>query len=114
MKKGRTIKLEQRPKRGIRPRRRRRLHPRARRLPRARCSSSARSTASTIPKGASDAVRAAAVQLVDKRGPQVLLDAAKCHFKTADAVLAEAGLGARRARPRRAGGIANRAERRPS
>jgi ribonuclease HIII len=46
----------------------------------------------TLPKGASDAVRQVAVKLVQARGPQVLLDAAKCHFRTTDAVLAEAGL----------------------
>ena len=42
-----------------------------------------------IPKGAAAQVQAAARQLVDKQGPQVLLDAAKCHFRTADAVLAQ-------------------------
>jgi ribonuclease HIII len=40
-----------------------------------------------IPKGASDAVRAAAEQLVERDGPSVLLETAKCHFKTADHVL---------------------------
>lgn len=44
-----------------------------------------------LPKGASDAVQAAAVQLVKQHGPQILLEVAKCHFKTADAVLARAG-----------------------
>lgn len=45
----------------------------------------------TLPKGASDAVRAAAVELAKKHGPQVLIKAAKCHFRTADAVLQAAG-----------------------
>ena len=44
-----------------------------------------------FPKGASDQVRAAAVALIKKHGPSVLLDVAKCHFRTADVVLAEAG-----------------------
>lgn len=44
-----------------------------------------------LPKGASATVNAAAVQLVKKHGPEVLLDTTKCHFKTADAVLAAAG-----------------------
>jgi ribonuclease HIII len=44
-----------------------------------------------IPKGASDRVRAAAVALVRKAGPGVLLDVAKCHFRTADQVLETAG-----------------------
>lgn len=42
-----------------------------------------------IPKGASDAVRAAAVELARRRGPEILIDTVKCHFKTTDAVLAE-------------------------
>jgi ribonuclease HIII len=44
-----------------------------------------------IPKGASAAVREAAVALIGKAGPQVLIDVGKCHFKTADAVLSAAG-----------------------
>ncbi len=44
-----------------------------------------------IPKGASDRVREMAVLLVKQRGPEVLLETAKCHFKTADAVLESAG-----------------------
>jgi ribonuclease HIII len=44
-----------------------------------------------IPKGASAQVRAAAVSLVRQRGPAVLAECAKCHFRTADAVLEEAG-----------------------
>jgi ribonuclease HIII len=42
-----------------------------------------------IPKGASEAVREAAVKLARKAGPRILLQTAKCHFKTTDAVLAE-------------------------
>ena len=45
-----------------------------------------------LPKGASDAVQQAAVQLVRKAGPQVLLETAKCHFKTTDTVLRELNL----------------------
>lgn len=43
-----------------------------------------------LPKGASAAVNAAAVQLVTQQGPATLLNVAKCHFRTTDAVLAEA------------------------
>jgi ribonuclease HIII len=43
-------------------------------------------------KGASAAVRESAVQLVRARSPEVLVQTAKCHFKTTDAVLAELGL----------------------
>lgn len=39
-------------------------------------------------KGASAAVKDAAVELVKKHGPQSLIKAAKCHFKTTDEVLA--------------------------
>jgi len=42
-------------------------------------------------KGASAGVKEMAVELVKKHGPKVLLETAKCHFKTTDAVLAEAG-----------------------
>jgi len=44
-----------------------------------------------VPKGASDQVRAAAEALVRKHGPQILLRTAKCHFRTTDQVLAAAG-----------------------
>jgi ribonuclease HIII len=40
-----------------------------------------------LPKGASGAVQQAAVQLVEKHQPRVLLETAKCHFKTTDTVL---------------------------
>ena len=45
-----------------------------------------------FPKGASAAVQERAHELVRKKGPQILLQVAKCHFKTTDAVLARAGL----------------------
>lgn len=44
-----------------------------------------------IPKGASAKVRETAVEIVRKHGPQMLKRCAKCHFKTADAVLEAAG-----------------------
>jgi ribonuclease HIII len=44
-----------------------------------------------IPKGASAQVRAAAEGIVRSRGPQVLLQTCKCHFRTADQVLAACG-----------------------
>lgn len=44
-----------------------------------------------IPKGASAAVKASAIDLVKKTSPNVLIDVAKCHFKTTDAVLEAAG-----------------------
>ena len=45
-----------------------------------------------FPKGASAAVQEAARELIAKKGPAVLLETAKCHFKTTDAVLAGAQL----------------------
>jgi ribonuclease HIII len=44
-----------------------------------------------IPKGASAQVKEVACEIVKKHGPQVLLDVAKCHFKTADEVLSQCG-----------------------
>ncbi len=44
-----------------------------------------------LPKGASEAVRAVALDIVRTRGPAALLDMAKCHFRTADQVLEAAG-----------------------
>lgn len=44
-----------------------------------------------FPKGASAGVREAAVELVKAKGPEILLETAKCHFKTTDAVLEAAG-----------------------
>jgi ribonuclease HIII len=40
-----------------------------------------------FPKGASTQVREAAAQLAGKHGPKILLETAKCHFKTTDLVL---------------------------
>jgi len=45
----------------------------------------------TFPKGASAAVQHAAVELLKTRSPETLLEVAKCHFKTTDEVLAQAG-----------------------
>jgi ribonuclease HIII len=45
----------------------------------------------TMPKGASAGVREWAVELVKRKGAAVLLETAKCHFKTTDQVLAAAG-----------------------
>lgn len=44
-----------------------------------------------LPKGASDQVKAAAGGLVQKHGGAVLLETAKCHFKTTDDVLGPLG-----------------------
>jgi ribonuclease HIII len=44
-----------------------------------------------VPKGASDKVRREAEKLVAYNGPGILLDTAKCHFRTTDKVLAEVG-----------------------
>ncbi len=43
-------------------------------------------------KGASAAVKETAMQLAKARGPEVLLETAKCHFKTTDDVLSKLGL----------------------
>jgi ribonuclease HIII len=44
-----------------------------------------------MPKGASEQVKTAAIELVKKAGPEVLLKTSKCHFKTTDQVLAACG-----------------------
>lgn len=44
-----------------------------------------------LPKGASPQVRAAAEALVRAQGPSVLVEVAKCHFRTTDVVLAATG-----------------------
>ena len=44
-----------------------------------------------FPKGASSRVVDSAIALVKSRGPEILLETAKCHFKTTDKVLAAAG-----------------------
>ena len=51
----------------------------------------ARIHGTTFQKGASDAVRQTAVDLVRAKGPRILVSVAKCHFRTTDAVLAAAG-----------------------
>ena len=50
-----------------------------------------RDLGAALQKGASDQVRQTAVELVRAKGPAILLRAAKCHFRTTDAVLAAAG-----------------------
>lgn len=45
-----------------------------------------------LPKGASAQVIEAARQLVGKNGPDILVQAAKCHFKTTEVVLGKGGL----------------------
>jgi len=42
-------------------------------------------------KGASEQVKASAIELIKKAGPQILLKTCKCHFRTADQVLAACG-----------------------
>lgn len=44
-----------------------------------------------IPKGASEKVRQVAQELIRKNGPEILIKACKCHFRTADQVLEEEG-----------------------
>lgn len=44
-----------------------------------------------VHKGCNDQVKTAAIQLVKKEGPAVLLETCKCHFRTCDQVLAECG-----------------------
>jgi ribonuclease HIII len=44
-----------------------------------------------VPKGASEKVRREAEKLVAYKGPEILLETAKCHFQTTDKVLAEVG-----------------------
>ncbi len=44
-----------------------------------------------IPKGASALVKTIALKLIEEKGPAVLLDTVKCHFKTTDEVLASCG-----------------------
>ena len=51
----------------------------------------AKTHGSPFPKGASEAVKQAAIDLIRTKGPKILLTVAKCHFRTTDAVLAAAG-----------------------
>ena len=44
-----------------------------------------------LPKGASDLVQKAAQQLIEKKSPSILMETAKCHFKTTDKVLSPLG-----------------------
>lgn len=87
---GREIKLEQRPRAESDP-----AVAAASVLARAAFLDALRALAekygAPIPKGASAAVVTAAEALVRKEGPAVLLETAKCHFRTTDAVLAGAG-----------------------
>lgn len=46
-----------------------------------------------LPKGASNLVQDAAITLIEKHSPTVLLQTAKCHFKTTDNVLGRLNLG---------------------
>jgi len=88
--KGRTIQLEQRPRAESDP-----AVAAASVLARAGFLDALRKLTETyglpFPKGASPAVRAAAENLIRARGPQILLDTAKCHFRTADQTLEACG-----------------------
>ncbi len=90
MRNGRAIKLEQRPKAESDP-----AVAAASILARAGFIQALRRLGETyeteIPKGASDRVRTVAVDLIAARGPEVLLDTVKCHFRTTDAVLQAGG-----------------------
>ncbi|HMP76907.1 MAG TPA: ribonuclease HIII [Kiritimatiellia bacterium] len=90
LKKGREIKLEQRPRAESDP-----AVAAASILARAGFLRALRDMKKAygvdIPKGASAQVREAAQSLVKKQGAKVLLDIAKCHFKTADDVLTAVG-----------------------
>ncbi len=90
LKKGRSIKLEQRPKAESDP-----AVAAASVLARALFIRALRDLErqyqAEFPKGASAAVKDAAKKLVELKGPGVLLDTAKCHFKTTDEVLAHTG-----------------------
>jgi len=44
-----------------------------------------------LPKGASEQVKAAAAELLQRHGPDVFIQTAKCHFKTLDVTLGKAG-----------------------
>jgi len=44
-----------------------------------------------LPKGASEQVKAAAAELLQRHGPNVFIETAKCHFKTLDVTLEKAG-----------------------
>jgi ribonuclease HIII len=42
-------------------------------------------------KGASEQVKTSAIELIKKAGPEILLKTCKCHFRTTDQVLATCG-----------------------
>ena len=90
MVKGRNIKLEQRPKAESDV-----AVAAASILARAGFLRALRDTGAKLgvpaPKGASPQVREAAQQAIRLHGPRILLDTAKCHFKTTDEVLAACG-----------------------
>ncbi len=90
MRRGRMIRLEQRPRAESDP-----AVAAASVLARARFLESlaelSRRFEVPLAKGASPAVEAAAVELVRRHGPRALWWVAKCHFQTADRVLAAAG-----------------------
>lgn len=90
MRKGRSIELEQRPRAEADP-----AVAAASILARAgflqALDKMGRQLGTEIPKGASDRVIQTAQDLVKRLGPAVLLDAAKCHFKTTDKVLSAGG-----------------------
>ncbi|MCO5044578.1 MAG: ribonuclease HIII [Verrucomicrobia bacterium] len=90
MQKGRSIKLEQRPRAESDP-----AVAAASILARAGFLRALRDIQKkfgiAIPKGASPQVRQAAQSIIEKAGPKALLDIAKCHFKTADDVLTAVG-----------------------
>jgi ribonuclease HIII len=82
MKKGRSIKLEQR-------------HKAESDIAVAAASILAREaflrSLGKIGEGASEQVKASAIELVKKSGPEILLRTSKCHFRTTDQVLAACG-----------------------
>ncbi len=91
LKKGRRIKLEQRPKAESDP-----AVAAASILARAGFLQALRKlredfAGCTFPKGASPAVKTEAGKLIAAHGPEILVRTAKCHFRTADEVLATAG-----------------------
>jgi ribonuclease HIII len=90
MQKGKTIKLDQRPKAEADP-----AVAAASILARDRfvrkLYAMSEATGLDIPKGASDKVRAIAVELVRQKGPEALRDFCKLHFRTSREVLRAAG-----------------------
>ncbi|MCX7818031.1 MAG: ribonuclease HIII [Kiritimatiellae bacterium] len=91
MRRGRSIRLEQRPRAESDP-----AVAAASVLARARfleaLADLGRRHDVPLPKGASPAAETTALELVRREGPQVLWSVAKCHFQTTDRVLAAAGL----------------------